>query len=259
MSDGHENHQTGVNDAAIILPIAAMILILSIIPPTVLLICMRITHPEYFRGGLPHEDCLPAVEQPTDKWAHHDPIFRRARDVLLKFHGAAIVAGGAVALRVREVFGGVRGRTLGFLENYRRRRDGNADDDLPVIRNKSWQILAESHSERTFTGFKDDKVEYETVEIVDSPKKTTKTVHFDLGDLDNVVSCVQKPEPAVVAEARRCLDREVFLRDLAFDELVLETVETEHMLDLARLRPAVPVLMIETGLALLPGILICDR
>lgn len=79
--------------------------------------------------------------------------------------------------------------------------------DLPVIRNKSWQILAESHTERTFTGFKDDKdnkVEFETVEIVENPKKkTTKTVHFDLGNEYHVEPYVQKPEPAVLAEVKK--------------------------------------------------------
>lgn len=75
--------------------------------------------------------------------------------------------------------------------------------DLPVIRNKSWQILAESHTERTFTGFKDDKFEYETVEVVENPKKATKTVHFDPGDEDNMESGVRKPEPAVVAGVKK--------------------------------------------------------
>lgn len=75
--------------------------------------------------------------------------------------------------------------------------------DLPVIRNKSWQRLAESHTERTFTDFKDDKVEFETVEFVENPKKTTKTVHFDLGKEGNMESCVRKPEPAVVAEVKK--------------------------------------------------------
>lgn len=75
--------------------------------------------------------------------------------------------------------------------------------DLPVIRNKSWQILAESHTERTFTGFKDDKVEYETVEIVENPKRATKTVHFDLGNEYHAESYVQKPYPAVIAEEKK--------------------------------------------------------
>lgn len=44
MSDGHGNPQAGVNNTAIIIPIAALILILSIIPPFVILVCMRIVH-----------------------------------------------------------------------------------------------------------------------------------------------------------------------------------------------------------------------
>lgn len=159
MSDSHDHPQTGVNDAAIILPIAAMILILSIIPPAILLLSLRIVHrksqrphtlrlqdrhtylgtsaeqetAEYFCGGVRHEGNLPAVEQPTEKWAHHDSIFRRAREVVLKFHDVAIVGGGAIALRFREVFENVRGRTLGFVESYRRRRDGNADDGMSQL------------------------------------------------------------------------------------------------------------------------------
>ncbi|KAI7779810.1 hypothetical protein LA080_000308 [Diaporthe eres] len=203
MSDSHDHPQTDVNDAAIILPIAAMILILSIIPPAIILLSLRIAHPEYFRGGECHEGNLPTVEQPTEKRAHHDSICRRVRDIVLKFCGVANVAGGTFAQRFRESFENVRGRTLGFIESYRHRRDGNADDDLPVIRNKSWQILAESHTERTFTGFKDDKVEYETVEIVENPKKATKTVHFDLGNEYHAESYVQKPYPAVIAEEKK--------------------------------------------------------
>lgn len=41
-----------------------------------------------------------------------------------------MVAGGAIAQRFREGLENVRGRTLGFLESYRRRRDGNADDGM---------------------------------------------------------------------------------------------------------------------------------
>lgn len=66
------------------------------------------------------------------------------------------------------------------------------------MRNKSWQLLAESHTELTFTHFKDDKVEHETIEVVEIPKKTIKTVRFDLGDKDKE-PCIRKPEPAVVA------------------------------------------------------------
>lgn len=133
MSDSHD-HQTGVNDAAIILPIAAMILILSIIPPAILLLslCASAEHEtaEYFRGGEHHEEDLPTVEQPTEKSAQHDSIFRRAWHVVLKYRGVAMVAGGAIARRFREGLENVRGRTLGFIESYRRRRDGNADDGM---------------------------------------------------------------------------------------------------------------------------------
>lgn len=69
------------------------------------------------------------------------------------------------------------------------------------MRNKSWQILAESHTELTLTGSNDDKVEHEMVEIVENPKKATKTVHFDLGE-DNKEPCIRKPEQAVLAEVK---------------------------------------------------------
>lgn len=69
------------------------------------------------------------------------------------------------------------------------------------MRNKSWQILAESHTELTLTSSKEDGVEHETVEMVENPKKNTKTVHFDLGD-DDKEPCVRKPEQAVVAETK---------------------------------------------------------
>lgn len=44
MSDSHDNPQAGVNDTAIILPIMAVVLILSIIPPAIILVCARIAH-----------------------------------------------------------------------------------------------------------------------------------------------------------------------------------------------------------------------
>lgn len=67
---------------------------------------------------------------------------------------------------------------------------------------KSWQILAESHTERTFTSSGDDKVEHE---VVEKPKKSAKTVHFDLGDEEDDTAMaipVKTPEPAVVAESK---------------------------------------------------------
>lgn len=44
MSDSQDNPQTGVNATAIILPIVTVVLILSIIPPVIILICVRIAH-----------------------------------------------------------------------------------------------------------------------------------------------------------------------------------------------------------------------
>lgn len=74
------------------------------------------------------------------------------------------------------------------------------------MRNKSWQILAESHTEFSFnSSSKDDGVEHEIVELTEpfkDPKKATKTVQFDLGDEAKEEPCVRKPEPAVVAEVK---------------------------------------------------------
>lgn len=44
MSDSRNDPQTDVNATAIILPIMTMVLILSIIPPAIILICVRIAH-----------------------------------------------------------------------------------------------------------------------------------------------------------------------------------------------------------------------
>lgn len=68
--------------------------------------------------------------------------------------------------------------------------------------NKSWHILAESHTELTLTSSKEDGVEHETVEMVETSKKPIKTVHFDPGQEENKEPSVQKPEPAVVAEVK---------------------------------------------------------
>lgn len=70
------------------------------------------------------------------------------------------------------------------------------------MQNKSWHTLAESHTELTLTSSKDDGVERETVEMVETSKKPTKTIQFDLGNEENQEPSVQKPEPAVVAEVK---------------------------------------------------------
>lgn len=59
---------------------------------------------EYFKRGEPHEGDLPTTEQSIDKRTHHNMIFRRARVIVLRFRGLAIVAGEAIALRSHEVF-----------------------------------------------------------------------------------------------------------------------------------------------------------
>lgn len=129
MSDSHDNPQTGVNATAIILPIVTVVLILSIIPPAIILICVRIAHrkswtlyllsnpkhtflgmsaereaAEYFNRGEHHGDTLPTTEQPIGKRAHHNMIFRRARVIVLRCRGLAIAAGESIALRSHEAF-----------------------------------------------------------------------------------------------------------------------------------------------------------
>jgi len=72
------------------------------------------------------------------------------------------------------------------------------------MRQKSWQILAESHTELTLTSSKDVEVEHNDDEVehkvVGNPKKSTKTVRFDVGD--EVEGLVQKPQPAVIADKK---------------------------------------------------------
>lgn len=70
------------------------------------------------------------------------------------------------------------------------------------MHNKSWQILAESHTELTLTSSEDDGAEHETVEIIETSMKPTKTLYFDPGHEENKEPSVQKPEPAVVAEVK---------------------------------------------------------
>lgn len=64
------------------------------------------------------------------------------------------------------------------------------------MRQQAWQKLAESHTEQTVASAKDDGIELKTAE---DPKKVTKAVHFELDGEGSTDSCVQKPEPAVVA------------------------------------------------------------
>lgn len=59
---------------------------------------------EYFNRGEHHEETLPTTERPIGKRAHHNLMFRRARAIVLRFRGLAIVAGEAVALRSHETF-----------------------------------------------------------------------------------------------------------------------------------------------------------
>lgn len=74
------------------------------------------------------------------------------------------------------------------------------------MRQKSWQILAESHTGLTLTSSRDDEAmhKYDEVEhrAVETPKKSAKTVRFDIGDEVDTEASVQKPQPAVVAESR---------------------------------------------------------
>lgn len=72
--------------------------------------------------------------------------------------------------------------------------------------NKSWQTLAESHTELTWTDSQDGGFQHEAVEMFGTSKKPTKNVHLDPGyeenGYENKESSVQKPEPAVVAEVK---------------------------------------------------------
>lgn len=75
------------------------------------------------------------------------------------------------------------------------------------MRQKSWQILAESHTELTLTTSKDDEVMHKPCDEVENravgtPKKSAKTVRFDIGDELGREASVQKPRPAVIAESR---------------------------------------------------------
>lgn len=69
--------------------------------------------------------------------------------------------------------------------------------------NKSWQTLAESHTELTSTDSKDGGFQHETVEMAETSRKPAKTVLFDPAYYEeNEEPSVQKPEPAVVAEVK---------------------------------------------------------
>lgn len=74
------------------------------------------------------------------------------------------------------------------------------------MRQKSWQILAESHTELTLTTSADDKVEHKVDEVehktVETSKKSTKTVRFVIGDELEKETSVQKPQPAVIADKK---------------------------------------------------------
>jgi hypothetical protein len=69
------------------------------------------------------------------------------------------------------------------------------------MRQKSWQMLAESHTELTISSSKDAQVEHKdeaSQKVVEGPKKPAKTVRFDVGDEGE--GSVQKPQPAVTAD-----------------------------------------------------------
>lgn len=83
-----------------------------------------------------------------------------------------------------------------------KRADLGCPTDLPIMLNKSWQTLAESHTELTFTDSQDGGFQHEAVEMVGISKKPTKNVHLDPGYEENKEPSVQKPEPAVVAEVK---------------------------------------------------------
>ena len=83
-----------------------------------------------------------------------------------------------------------------------KRADLGCPTDLPVMLNKSWQTLAESHTELTWTDSKDGGFQHGPVEMVGTSKKPTDNVHLDPGHGENEEPSVQKPEPAVVAEAK---------------------------------------------------------
>lgn len=166
MSNSNDNPKTGVNDAAIMLSIMAMVVLLSIIPPAIILACVRFAHresqrphpiefqnghrgisadhetAEYLRRNVPpREGTLPTSEQPIDSGTHHKPLFRRVRAVVLKLRGVAGAAGEAVALRSREVFDKVRGRISGPLDGCSRRYSGNiflpSSPDIVTIPNET--------------------------------------------------------------------------------------------------------------------------
>lgn len=76
--------------------------------------------------------------------------------------------------------------------------------DLPIMRQKSWQVLAESHTELTLSTSKDDEFEHKVEEVehktVENPKKSAKTVRFAIGDEEETETSVQKPQAAVIAD-----------------------------------------------------------
>ncbi|KAI3398852.1 hypothetical protein diail_8361 [Diaporthe ilicicola] len=202
MDDRQENTSTAGGDAAITVFITMTVAMLFILPVILALGLLIILDPECFRRVVLRKGKLPITAQPNCERARHTPLSTRTRKAALRLRETASATGGAIALRTREIFGKIGGYTSGLFEGRRRRRrngHGAFTDNLPIMRQKTWQKLAESHTEHTVASAKEDGIELKNVE---DTKKSTKAVHFDLGGGEGMESCVQKPEPAVVAGSK---------------------------------------------------------
>ncbi|KAJ0122301.1 hypothetical protein J7T55_002814 [Diaporthe amygdali] len=200
MEDSESSWTAGSKAAVVILCIFTFILV-SACPMVLVLLWLKVKETEYYRNIALREGNLPTTEQPICKRTRQNPLSGRVRQLALKMRGMAIAVGGALALQCRKVFEKARGCISGLFDSHRRRRNGSGSviEDLPIMRHKAWQKLAESHTEDTVISSKDDAVELKTVE---NPNKVTKAVHFDLGSEDSTEPCVQKPKPAVVAGSK---------------------------------------------------------
>ncbi|POS72480.1 hypothetical protein DHEL01_v209131 [Diaporthe helianthi] len=201
MSDAHENPRPEGHVSDVVVLILSVVVLLATVPTVFLLVWLKIVNSQYLRRDVYHKEAnLPAAESSSpNKKLQDNPLCRRVRVVVRKLRGVAVAAGGAVALRSREALKEVRGRVSKLFGDRGRRYS-----DLPIMRQKSWQMLAESHTELTLTTSNDDdkaeqKVEEVEHKTVENPKKSIKTVRFAIGDEVEKETSVQKPQPAVIA------------------------------------------------------------
>ncbi|KAG8159951.1 hypothetical protein KVR01_010588 [Diaporthe batatas] len=201
MSDAHDHPQPEGHVSDVVIMVISAVVLLATVPTIFLLVWLKIVNPEYFRRDVCREANLPATEPSSNMRLQGNPLCRNVRAVVSKLRGVAVAMGGAVALRSREALKEVRGRASKVFAG---RGRGRRYSDLPIMRQKSWQILAESHTELTMSASKDDKVEHKVDEVehktVENPKKSAKTVRFAIGDEVEKDTPVQKPQPAVIAD-----------------------------------------------------------